>query len=973
MIGRTVSHYRILSQLGSGGMGVVYEAEDTRLGRHVALKLLPPEACCDQPALERFLREARIVSSLSHPHICTLHDIGEHEGQQFMVMELLEGESLKQRIAHGPLPIDEVLELGTQIADALDAAHSHGVIHRDIKPANLFVTRRGLAKVLDFGVAKLADGTTSERPDLERTLAVSELTTVGSAVGTIAYMSPEQARGQELDGRSDLFSLGEVLYEMATGRQAFAGATPALIFEGILTKQPEPPSLLNGNVPPEFDRIVAKALEKDRETRYQSAAELRADLKRLKRETESGNLGAPGGLGALGALGAPGALGAGALGAPGALGAGAPGARGARGALGALGALGARRAWLIGAPIATVAVVALALLWQSQQTPALTERDVVVLADFRNRTGDTMFDDTLNEALAVQLRQSPYFNLLAEQQIQATLRQMGREPMEPLTPEIAGEICQRNGAKAMLAGTIANIGTQYLLTLSAQDCVTGEILAEEQVTADGKNGVITALGRGVSAFREQLGESLASVQRYDQNIEMATTMSLEALKAYSQGMTTRRMQGDFDALPFFRRAVELDPDFALGHARLGTVLSNLGEHSEAEKATRRAYELREKVSDRERWYIEARYFSVVDRNPDKAIEAYRLLLATYPDDYAALSNIGSLYRSQGRSREALQALEQTVRVAPMQPLGRLNLGGLYLDEGRWDDARREFEEVLKMQESMGARTALVIIGTATGDDELVERQIAAAKGHRAEVDMLVTRAQAAQYKGRISESAQLAEQMFAMSRDQGRLESASEPLMGLAIGQALVGNQKQARIEMNRVLTAGSVSENASDELVALGALLGDEKIMRTYADRVRDGFKSITQPDDAAKADRALRAVVALGEGRNEEAYELGLSNGTDYTQRTTVIVAAYAAFRLQRWDDAARVCETLIGFGPRLGLSVNHAVVSIMLARAYAGGGRTADARKAYEDAFAVWKDADPDLPLLLEARNEYQRLLS
>ena len=304
MIGRTISHYRILSELGSGGMGVVYEAEDTRLGRHVALKLLSPEACCDPPSMDRFLREARIVSSLSHPHICTLHDIGEHDERQFMVMELLEGESVKQRIARGPMRLDDVLELGGQIADALDAAHSHGVIHRDIKPANLFVTKRGMAKVLDFGVAKLAEAATPDRPDLERTMAITEMTTVGSAIGTVAYMSPEQARGQDIDGRSDLFSFGEVLYEMATGKQAFPGATPAVIFEGILTRQPEPPSQVNGNVPHEFDRIVAKALEKDRETRYQSAADLRADLKRLKRETETGVTGALGAQGAQGAQGA---------------------------------------------------------------------------------------------------------------------------------------------------------------------------------------------------------------------------------------------------------------------------------------------------------------------------------------------------------------------------------------------------------------------------------------------------------------------------------------------------------------------------------------------------------------------------------------------------------------------------------------------------------------------------------------------
>ena len=658
MIPRTISHYKLLSQLGRGGMGEVYEAEDTRLGRHVALKLLPPEACCVPEALERFLREARIVSTLSHPHICVLHDIGEDQGQHYMVMELLEGESLKERIARGPLPLDDLLDLGVQIADALDAAHGAGVVHRDIKPANLFATRRGQAKVLDFGVAKLAEAP-PDRPDEARTMAGSELTTVGSAIGTVAYMSPEQARGQDIDPRSDLFSFGDVLYEMATGRPAFSGATHAVIFEGILTKAPQPPSELNANIPAELDRIIAKALEKDREMRYQSASDLRADLKRLRRETDTGRTAA-----AIGtttpakpvAATAPAAsvVTAGAV----------PAVASSR---------GTRRAVLFGAPLVAAVIVG-AVLWQTPKTPALRERDLVVLSDFRNRTGDTMFDDTLSEALGLQLRQSPYLNLLNEQQVQSTLQLMGRQPMEPLTPEIAREVCQRAGAKAMLGGTIAALGTSYVVTLNAQNCETGAVLAEEQVEARSKEEVITALGSAATGFRETLGESLASVQRFDANIEQATTKSLEALKSYSQAMVTRRTKGDFDALPLFRRAVELDPEFALAYGRLGTVLSNLGERPEAEKAATRAYELRDKVSERERLYIEARYFTTVSRDQLKAIDAYRLSLATYPDDYAAHSNLGSLYRDRGMLKEAVEHLEQAVKVAPNQPLSRVNLG-----------------------------------------------------------------------------------------------------------------------------------------------------------------------------------------------------------------------------------------------------------------------------------------------------------
>jgi serine/threonine protein kinase/tetratricopeptide (TPR) repeat protein len=945
MTGRTISHYKIVSQLGSGGMGVVYEAEDLRLGRHVAIKFLSPEACCDQAAMDRFLREARIVSALTHPHICTLHDIGEHDGQQFMVMELLDGESLKQRIARGPLPMDDVLDLGAQIADALDAAHSHGVIHRDIKPANLFVTRRGLAKVLDFGVAKLADAAAPDRPDLERTYAQSEVTTVGSAIGTVAYMSPEQARGQELDHRSDLFSFGEVLYEMATGKPAFGGATPAVIFEGILTKQPEAPSQVNGNVPPEFDRIIAKALDKDRETRYQSAAELRADLKRLKRETETGRLAAT----SLSAAAASAAK------------TDAPRQR------------RSNRALWIGAPVATAAIVGAIVLWQSQQAPALAERDTVVLADFRNRTGDTMFDDTLNEALAVQLRQSPFLNLLPEQQVQATLRQMGRDAMEPLTQEIAGEVCQRNAAKAMLAGTIASIGNQYLLTLSAQDCVSGAILAEQQVTADGKDNVITALGEGVSSFREMLGESLASVQRYDQNIEMATTRSLEALKAYSQGMTTRRTQGDFDSVPFFRRAVQLDPDFALAHARLGTVLSNLSDNAEAEKATRRSYELRDKVSDRERWYIDARYYTTVERNNDKAIDAYRLLIATYPDDYAAHSNIGTLYRNQGRNVDALRHLEEAVRLAPMQPLGHLNLGGAYLDEGRFADAQREWEEVLRLQEHLGARMSLVRLATLTGNQALADEHMAAAKTPNGELGVMVTRLDVAAHKGQMREAARLGQQLIQMLEDQQRLAQNAEAALGLAIAEATTGRVDAARALRARLVAANAVSEGAWDEMVALAALLGERAVIAEYLERSIKRLQSISRPEDHLAIERGMRGVAAFGNGQYEKAFELATANGADFSRHTDVLLAGLSALRLQRWDDAAKALEAYVAFGPRLGLTANHALARILLARAHAGAGRSGEARKRYEEAFEIWKNADPDLPVLVEARKEYERLTS
>ena len=945
MIGRTISHYRILSELGSGGMGVVYEAEDTRLGRHVALKLLSAEACCDLQAMDRFLREARIVSSLSHPHICTLHDIGEHDGQQFMVMELLEGESLKARIARGPVAIDDLLDVGTQIADALDAAHSAGVIHRDVKPANLFIARRGQAKVLDFGVAKLAQADTPDRPELAKTIAASELTTIGSAVGTITYMSPEQARGQEIDARTDLFSFGGVLYEMATGRQAFAGATTAVIFEGILTKAPPPPSHLNANVPPELDRIVAKALEKDRETRYQTAAEMRADLKRLKRDTESGRVMTT-------AYAAP---------APAAASSAVPMRAGSK----------TRRALLIGAPLATVAAIAGAFLWQSQQMPALAARDTIVLADFRNRTGDTMFDDTLSEALAVQLRQSPFLNILPEPQVQSTLRQMGRPEMEALTPEVAREVCQRTGAKAMLGGTIASLGTSYVLTLGAQDCVTGETLAEEQVQAADKERVLTALGEAASKFRETLGESLSMVQRYDQKIEAATTSSLEALKAYSQGMATRRTKGDLESLPFFRRAIELDPNFALAHGRLGTVLSNLNERADAEKASTRAFELRDKVSERERMYIEARYHTTVTRDVSKAMESYRLLLTTYPDDFAAHSNLGSLYRDNGMQTEALAHLEEAVRLAPDQPIGRSNLGSAYLAENRFADARAQFEAALKLQDRSSARNGLYIVGIATGDQALADAQVAAVQGQREEIDLLGVRAQAAVFRGRVREATQLGDDLFRRVQAVNRLAVAGENFVGLAIAQAVLGRQDAARAGLERVQRHNMITDGVSDEMVALGAVLGDAKLARTYLDRAVQHVRKVSLAERVDARERSVRALDALASRRYQDAYEHALAAAADPGDNSAMFVAGLAALRLQRWDDAVSAFNGMLARRSKLGLSPLIGICHVMLGRAHAGAGRIPEARKAYDEAFTIWKDAESDMPLLVEARKEYERL--
>jgi serine/threonine protein kinase/tetratricopeptide (TPR) repeat protein len=951
VIGETISHYKILSRLGAGGMGVVYEAEDTRLGRKVAIKFLPDEANTDADANQRFQREARVISTLNHPYICTLYDIGDHNGQQFMVMELLEGQSLKDRIARGALPLEDVLELGSQLADALDAAHAQGIVHRDIKPANLFVTKRGSIKVLDFGVAKLSE---AGRTDAGATLGGSDqLTTLGTTIGTVAYMSPEQARGQEIDARSDLFSAGVVLYEMAVGQLPFQGPTVATIFESLLTKPPAPPSELKAAVPPELDHIILKALEKDRETRYQGAAELRADLKRLKRAADSGHVTAAG-ASKDAPLPRPARRG-GSLDPP------AP----------------ARSSWrkpvFIGAPLLTAALVGGFFFYRSVNTPALTQKDAVVLSSVVNRTGDAMFDDTLGEALALQLRQSPFLNVVPEQQVQATLRLMGREPMAAITADVGREVCQRAGAKALLGGTIAMLGSSYVLTLNAQDCVEGKILAEEQAQAPSKESVLNAMGTAVTAFREKLGESLASIQRYDAKIEAATTPSLEALKAYSQGLRTRRTTGDFDSVPFFRRAIELDPEFALAFARLGTVYANLGQADESKKMTTRAYELREKVSEVERLYIEARYFSTAQPDIQKALDTYKVWLGTYPNDYTALTNSALLHKQQGDRAEAIRKLELATQVAPDQPLAWSNLGQTYFEGGQYSDAKRVMENAIKLQDSTSARVGLYQVAVLTGDMALAEQQAAAVRGRRDEVDMFAIRMFAATYRGRMKEAAELATDVQSRSVALSRGQNAGTALMQVAISEALVGLAEQAKARVDKAEADGILSENTADDRLVVAAILKDAAAARELLPKaLEDQRKWSTSTAPGPSADeRAMQALAALAEGKAAEAVPLLEPVTFDASHTDVVNLWTIAKMLAGDLPAAAKGLTFMTSSQSRGGLSATTAYTYAMLARVQAQMGQKDEARKSYQKLFEIWKDADPDLPLLVQARQEFEKL--
>src|SRR5271156_2923737 len=658
MIGQTISHYRIIEKLGGGGMGVVYKAEDLKLGRFAALKFLPDEVAKDPQALARFQREARAASALNHPNICTIYEIDEEDGRVFIAMEFLDGVMLKYRIGGRALENDLILSLSIEIADALDAAHSAGIIHRDIKPANIFITQRGRAKVLDFGLAKKTDPGTKRESDSgsnDPTIAEKDLTAGNIALGTVSYMSPEQVAGKPLDARTDLFSFGATLYEMASGRMPFDRETTGATFGAILHEDAELPSHWNAHIPAQLDEIVRKALEKDRTLRYQHASEMRTDLQRLKRDTESGHISAAGS-GAV-AVAAPASAGVGAI-------------------------------WKIAVPVVLAGLLAAGGLYyrSHQQSKRLTGKDTIVLADFTNSTGDAIYDDTLKTALSVSLRQSPFLNLLSDSQVAKTLQQMTRPANAKLTPEVARELCQRTGSKAYLAGAIGSLGSEYVLGLKAVNCENGDTLAEEQVTAASKEKVLDALGNAASKLRTELGESLATVKKFDVPLEQATTSSMDALNAYSMALSTWDKKGDRASLPFFQKALDLDPNFAMAYGGIATIYHNLGDTDLARENTTKAYELKDRVTEAEKGAIEARYHLYVTGDLEKAAQVYEMWEQNYPEKPGIPNHLAPVYAELGQYEKAVDVFRLAIRLDPTRANAYADFAVDLIALGRFDDA-----------------------------------------------------------------------------------------------------------------------------------------------------------------------------------------------------------------------------------------------------------------------------------------------
>jgi serine/threonine protein kinase/Tfp pilus assembly protein PilF len=929
LLGQTVSHYRVLEMLGGGGMGVVYKAEDAKLHRFVALKFLPDGFAPDAQALSRFEREAQAASALNHPNICTIYEIGEHDGQPFIAMEFLDGQTLKHCISGKPLPLEQMLELGVEIADALEAAHAKGIVHRDVKAANIIVTERGHTKILDFGLAKLVPAGGAVNLSAMPTVSGREqLTRPGRAIGTIPYMSPEQVRGEELDARTDLFSFGVVLYEMVTGVQPFRGETSGVIADAILNRRPVAPVRLNPEACPKLEEIINKTLEKDKKLRYQSAAEIRADLQRLKRDTESG-----------------------------------------RAAVATTEALlkPARKStrWRAVAA-ATIVIIGLAVcgwLFFTRQAHALTDKDTIVLADFTNTTGDTVFDGTLRQGLSAQLEQSPFLKIMDDEQVQQDLRLMSVDPSSHITNQIAHDICVRDGAAATIDGSIGSLGKNYVMTLQATTCQGGATLAREQIQAGDKEHVLNALGTAATAMRAKLGESLNSIQKLNRPLEQATTPSLGALQNYTAGYSEME-QGQFlAAVPLFERAIELDPNFAMAYYFLGTAFDNAGDIERSREYIQKAFGLIDRVSEFERDLITATYYSY-EGQTDKAIDAYRLSIQNYPRYWGFHNNLSVEYIDLGQFEEGLkESLEATALQANVEPPYRRQLDA-YLCLDRLAEAK-QLAEKLRAQGLGGGRIhqRFLEIAYVESDDAAATREIQWFAGKPVEYLSFGLQAANQNALGQRRESSKLYLRAAETARRHGLRNAAAEFEEADSRADALSGNCQTVR-RLGRPAQALAMCGDAAQA----------EKVAEETSKLFPNGtlWNAVQLP--------AIRAAIALKRDQPAKAVEL-LASASPYERAypDAVYLRGLAYLGLRQGAAAAAEFEKILDHkGANWGSSWQHpywgqfySLSYLGLARGSVLAGDPAKAGKAYQRFLTLWKNADPDIPILKQAKAEYAKL--
>ena len=941
--GTRLGPYEILAPLGAGGMGEVYTARDTRLYRTVAVKVLPPDVAADPERRARFEREARAVATLQHPNICTIHDVGAAtESVSFLVMELLHGETLQRRLSRGPLDDAEFVEIATALTGALDAAHTSGIIHRDIKPANIFLTSHG-PKILDFGLAKATvHQPVTAASVLPTMLADGGLTEHGGTVGTVAYMSPEQLRGEDVDVRTDLFSLGLVLYEMATGQPAFGGATTAVISGAILHEQPRRPQQIRPTLSARLEAIILKALEKDRHLRYQHASEILADLRRAKRDTESMPI--------------------------------APVTRPSA-------ARTMRRAVSLGA---SGAALAASVTWgylYLHRPPKLTDKDTIVLTEFMNTTGDPVFDETLRLGLAVQLEQSPFLSIVTEERIRKTLQLMGQPPNARLTGTVALDLCVRTGGAAVVGGSIASLGNQYVLGLRAEHCGTGNLLDQEQIQVARKEDVLKALSQLATTFRTRVGESLATVEKHSTPIDEATTASLDALKAFSASY-----RNPLTAVPLLKRAVEIDPNFAVAHARLALAYSAIGESLLGEQSISKAYELRDHATDRERFFIATIYDRQVTGNLEKETETLRLWAQTYPRDPMGHGLLGG-FAAGGTGKYELmiqKALDVRAIDPELIPSYVSEIWG-YVGLNRLNDAEHALREAIGRAPDLPLVESVVFqIAFLKGDAAGMERQVSLIRGKPREEWILHLQALVLARGGRLEAAMQSARHAIERASAAGQREPAAVFETAAAVSEALYGNLAVAKRDATHVLEVANGRHVTFAAALAL-AIAGDRSRAQAIADdldrrfpedtSVRFNYVPTLRALAALSVNDASRAIELLRSAVTYEFAQPGISfygsGGGSFGAMYPTFVRGQAYLALHKPTEAAAEFQKILDHpGVVLGDPMG-AVARLQLGRALAQAGDTTKARAVYQDLLALWKDADPDLELPKQARAEFAAL--